>query len=410
MVKQSRNKPQVVLTIFLSILIVVQNLVVTNNSFAILGGDSAIGDLRVVSLVKGRDSTKSACSGALIRPQVVVTASHCLGVNGKVYKDEIFIPNDLWIAKPGADLNTDNPSTRVKVVQVALTAGYDNTWDPNNGRIQTQKDDIAFLFLEKELVKEYKIEIATSDEVIRIKTTRAQILHVGYGMQDSTSQNGRPYSITLNSFSIGVTGNHPAKELNTIRTQEIGTKALCPGDSGGPWYANVGGVEKIVAVTVAASGCQGEGSGLGGTLGTVIAPYVFLLDKYLDSFLKNPPTVLTIKESTGCYYKVEATLQILKDNEWQDILPADGWEKSSQCHASVSFQPYVNINSTVVPNGSQIRWNIYAGGKYSIYTNPEIVGFNKAIKNISCKKGKSIKKISGTNPKCPKGFSIEKKA
>ena len=253
---------------------------------------------------------------------------------------------------------------------------------------------------------------------------------------------GKPYLVQLNAYQQGVSryGAHPAKDEFTITSQETGDKALCGGDSGSPWYANVSGVEKIVAVTVGASGCKGPGSGKNGTLGTVIYPYLYLLENHWSEYLKDLPdlqknnpgidlSLPLIQRSGGCDAYVNAVLQISKDNVWTDFLKAQGWQKAVGCPATNPYQPWVRAN---IPTGTIIRWHIFATGQWDFYTDPisyvnpldklpkvdpaptatASASPQKSAKPVSvsiiCTKGKSSKTISGLNPKCPSGYKLKK--
>jgi len=254
------------------------------NVNAMQGGTLAVNDTRVVALTKGMYEVWPICSGSLISTQIVVAAAHCLENNGMKYTSEEYIPKDLWVAVPGSDLYLDNKETRVKVVKVLLTNGYDNTWNLDKKIIITQKDDIAFFLLEKPLVDKYTIEIANELDISLIKKNRISITHIGYGMQNPNILDGKPYLVNLNSFTVGSSKYtpHPALETNTVTSEETGDKALCGGDSGSPWYATINGVEKLVAVTVGASGCGGPNGGRNGTLGTVIYPYLYLITNHIE--------------------------------------------------------------------------------------------------------------------------------
>ncbi|MEY4026257.1 MAG: Trypsin, partial [Actinomycetota bacterium] len=66
---------------------------------------------------------------------------------------------------------------------------------------------------------------------------------------------------------------------NTLSTHDTATESLCPGDSGGPWFATIDGVEKLVAISTGGDGCLDTPSGASGILGTAISPYLDLLAK-----------------------------------------------------------------------------------------------------------------------------------
>jgi hypothetical protein len=65
---------------------------------------------------------------------------------------------------PGVDVTSDDLTTRVKVMKIVVVPGYDNIWKPELNDTRTQKDDIAFLFLEKPLIANYQIDVATQYE------------------------------------------------------------------------------------------------------------------------------------------------------------------------------------------------------------------------------------------------------
>ena len=424
---------------------------------AIFGGDSALGDPRIVALVSPRDNPRAACSAGLITNQIVVTAAHCLGNVGKTYLQQEYSPSDLWVAPPGVDLNVLDRNLNVQVLRVIISPGYNNTWDPDRSISISEKDDIAFLFLASPLVSSYTIPIAAASDVENIKKKRSMITHLGYGNEDVNSADGKPYSVSLRAYATSASRYKTiALENRTIATQEIGTAALCPGDSGGPWYTTINGVEKIVAITVSASGCRGAGSGSGGTMGTLIYPYMPMIQPEWAKFKTDLPGLLATAQATGasavdyslpliqrtggCDAYVQATLQTFKNNKWKDFMPAQGWARAANCPATNPYQPWIRAN---LPDGTQIRWHIYSLGNWDFFTKPYAytntgeansgVSTNgnvvttpinqvaptptnkqkttvapKPIKSITCIKGKLSKVVEGIAPKCPTGYTKKK--
>ena len=410
---------------------------------AIYQGTEAVGDNRVLAIVSPKDNPRSGCSGSLLAPQIVVSAAHCLGNPNHIYPEAIYQPESLYVAQPGADLNKDDVSTRVQVLRAIVTPNYDNTWSPQTGNENTQKDDLAFYFLAKPLVTAYSIEIANAEEVALVKQNNMTITHIGYGLQDNDSHNGKPYLARLNAFSQGSSrySGTPALESMTVATQEIGSVALCPGDSGSPWYATFNGIEKIVAVTVSASGCHGPGSGLGGTMGTLIYPYLPSLEKQWKQFLVDLPGLIKsttvvqnideslplIQRSGGCDAKIDAVLQIQKDGKWDDFMAAQGLARVDGCDAMHPYQPWVRAR---VATGTLIRWRLFSKGNWEVFTDPiNYVApaiptptpspspiptpISKASPSPSapvkktfllCYKGRTVQKVVAINPVCPKGY------
>ena len=257
-------------------------LIPISNASAIKGGQLAVGDPRVVALIVGQTNNRASCSGALLTSRIVVSAAHCLGNEGTTYSGEIYTPSNLWVAQPGVDLNLDDVNKRVKVVQVVLTSGYSNVQIIESKINTNQKDDIAFYFLSGPLIENHTVQIATEQDIQQIKSQQLTFTHLGYGLQDKNSMDGKPYTMQLKSFSKGASRftNSPASEQKTVSSQDFDSKTICPGDSGGPWYAEIGGVQKIVAVTYGSRGCKDDPTS--GTLGTAIAPYLTLFNSYSD--------------------------------------------------------------------------------------------------------------------------------
>lgn len=251
------------------------------SSHAVSGGDNALGDTRVVALIVRQNPRMPRCSAVVIKPKVVATAAHCVAAeNGKANALE-FAPAQLSVSKPGVSLNTDVIANRARVVQVIMPAGYTNRWNPAAGDMSAQQDDIAFIILDR-AISNLSFPIANIDEIAQLKATQKPITHFGYGLQSAHALDGNPHSLRLVANTTGASRygvNHHASEVNTLSTHDTATESLCAGDSGGPWYATIDGVEKLVAISTGGDGCLDTPSGASGILGTAISPYLDLLAK-----------------------------------------------------------------------------------------------------------------------------------
>jgi hypothetical protein len=354
---------------------------------AVFGGEEVLGSERVVVILESKVSRNGGCSGALITSQIVLTAAHCLGKPGKhpgVIKNNHW---GYWVSRPGVDFKSDDISTRVQSAYVVITDDYTNSFDPKTNDYATTIHDIAFIFLKEPIEISSYPTVASQAQVMQLKAERALVTHYGYGLSDKGIQTGKPKKIDLKirprerSYEI----NNVVPEDFSIITDETGVGALCGGDSGGPWYAQLDGKLLIVANTVGASGCGGPGSGLGGTFGTLVHQYESLLWKKWEYFLANKSDILkwesnalianelrlkTFKNS-GQYYQEDtschsngiiAVLQSKKSGDWQDVANAEGWVTlNASC-----YQPWTSYRAQ---KGEILRWRLTSPGAWEVFSN-----------------------------------------
>ena len=318
---------------------------------AIYGGDSAIGDTRVASLIVGSiTSRSSSCTVSLLTPQIVVGAAHCSDVRtphfGLPYDSSSFTPYaDFWVAQPGVDISKDDTSTRVKVVKGYVTKGWSNTFPCTATSACTQIDDIVFWVLEKPLVASYSMTVANAQEVAALKSSGGQVTHIGYGyyklLTDAKPVDGTPRKLIGNATSLD---NYQQGKITgrTIITKTSTTQSVCPGDSGSPVYSTFSGKEKIFAVQYAPY----DGGGLCDT------------------------------------------------NPW----PAG---KTPMVQNTLIY-PYIELIRSEPLAAAVVA--AFDGIDVATPTTVPAVTATQKSKTITCVKGKTVKKVTAVNPKCPSGY------
>ena len=82
-------------------------------AWSIYGGKESNANPIVVALIRGQFNTTSGCSGALVAPQIIFTAAHCLTGD----------PKSIWIPSPGSDLR-DTKSLRIQAEDFLIPEGF----------------------------------------------------------------------------------------------------------------------------------------------------------------------------------------------------------------------------------------------------------------------------------------------
>lgn len=160
---------------------------------------------------------QSICTGTVVGPRSVLTAAHC--VDGAD-------PSSLEF---GFGANQDQVEGSVQV----LAAVQHPQWDS-----QALANDVAMLTLSEDApVAPIELNKAMDDTWIGRPVTL-----VGYGVSDGPSQTGggikRMVDVTIDKL-----------EATTLHYTTESGQTACNGDSGGPAFADEGGVQVVVGVT-----------------------------------------------------------------------------------------------------------------------------------------------------------------
>lgn len=199
------------------------------NAWPIYGGQESIANPIVVGLLRGQYASDSGCSGALVAPQIVFTAAHCLGGPA----------SNFWVATPGSDLR-DTTTLRIQVEAFLVPDGFSTSQFPYD-------NDFGILILKSPFPNAKFVKIATMDQITSWVAQEADVLHVGYGctalVDSPPCGKTSPIPFQLETqLRKTIPPQFASLKPNTFTVTKISVeKTICGGDSGSPLLKMVEG-------------------------------------------------------------------------------------------------------------------------------------------------------------------------
>ena len=214
----------------------------------------------------------SSCTGALWKPQVVVTAGHCVMEEAG---DPIVSPSAITVWPAGANVEAVAPAD----VQVTfITAEW----------IEEDGVDIAFMALDKPLGATPITRLAKPQEVATLAKAETSITYVGYGLtvpRDDPSQASSPVPLSLSEPLTDMYYEYDKKSALLSKSFTVlgdGVRSTCAGDSGGPYMHEVAGELLLIGPLSGGSGppCESDG-GDAEAGGTVVSDFKAMANEAL---------------------------------------------------------------------------------------------------------------------------------
>jgi len=212
----------------------------------IYGGTSAAGSpgVAAVAIFDGTSWSKS-CSAVVWKPRVLLTAAHCVTMEGSAMR----VP-ELAIFPPGAAAVQYSDAGP----QGASPANVIGIWTPSayvNASTRVEPDDFAVLLLDQDLGPSMYSRLATSAEMSRWAANLYPSTIMGYGLKSPTERDVFPLQA-----SVPIDTYDPKSVYGPVFS--IGQNAsvgVCSGDSGGPTYAsNPAGENLVLGVNSGSAG------------------------------------------------------------------------------------------------------------------------------------------------------------
>jgi len=366
---------------------------------SIINGTPAVGSDYVVTMLFGDEKTSSHCTGAYLRPRIVVTAAHCVIRQGARAPELTRPIQDWYVSQPGIDwLASDTKSTKVKVLKIWTDPDYFNRWEPDKGLRETQVNDIAFLFLESELNGPTISRAANREEIESFRSGQGRAFHLGYGCigeswEKRKPNDGRPY---ISSEMIGTNmGSLSTPIWDRFLFAQYPVKAeVCSGDSGSPLLMKKGS-EVLYLATIFAGGNGAAGERYAAT--TVLWPFVPALDEAYKQFLIEDAKNRELKAKQEAEAKTAAELKAKQEAE-------------AKAAAELKAKQEAEVAATKAALDLKAKQEAEAKVAAELKAKQDAEAKAAATKktNIICVKGKLTKKVTAVKPKCPTGYKLKK--
>lgn len=223
----------------------------------IFGGktdEGAAATSNVVALKVGSEGEFELCSGALVAPNVVLTARHCVAKA---------ITTTVSCDENGESTNGRHVSGNLKPSEVAIYTGASPKFSSEPNAMAKQiiapdgdtlcDADIALIILDTSIedVEPLAVRIDSSVAVVDGETVRS----VGYGQNDKKMPLGT--RLRKDGVPVLAMGSGISESLTALGTHEFEVgKSICEGDSGGPALSEETGA--VIGVVSRGGNCNDD--------------------------------------------------------------------------------------------------------------------------------------------------------